>query len=365
MKTVIEDVLETYDYGRPCWDVVVPARDIHRMWKHGLIKIDPENQRGKNNVTQKEVYKKEKVERWARELQEGTAVFGQLTWNFRPEETKVYFDNKNRQFIIESGAATLPDSGHRHRAIALAVESVAQGSDFDIAQKFSIRIWHVGADEEPKIFYWMNQEGDKADATRSKWLHQKTMGEKLAQALVRSSPFLGRDNVETVTNSLSKKNPRLAAFNTFSVACETSWNDIADGELEAVSEYLCSFWEHLVEVRPELQRLDQPARQKWREESISVAAIAIHGYMGLARRIYDGDFDFSPLEALNTQVKVGRTAVDFFSFENPIWRERGIVSMGKNDNYTIRNALQTRREVIRLLAEQTGVAPEQNEAAAE
>jgi hypothetical protein len=58
--------------------------------------------------------------------------------------------------------------------------------------------------------------------------------------------------------------------------------------------------------------------------------IAIRVYLGIARRLYDGDYAFSPLEALKEEVKVGKARVDFFGFENPMWTERGIVGLGKN-----------------------------------
>src|SRR5713101_4255883 len=241
MKTIIEKVLVSHDYGHEVYDVTMPARDIHQMYKHGLLIVDPGHQRGKNTVTGREVFKTEKVERWAKQLLADKAVFGQLNWNFRPEETKAYYSPENDQFIIEHGSATLPDSAHRHRAIFAAVESIAKGSNYDLEMPFSVRIWRVPAEEENDIFYGMNQEGDKADATRSKWLTQKNMGQQIAAAVVRTSLHLGEGNVETVTNTLSVKNPRLAGFNTFSVAFERAWPDIPEADLDKAVKWFISF----------------------------------------------------------------------------------------------------------------------------
>jgi hypothetical protein len=170
------------------------------------LAIDPEHQRGKNTVTGKSVLKEEKVKRWARELQEDTAIFGQLTWNFRPDESDVAFEadheNKNHgTLVIREGTATLPDSVHRHHAITRAVESVASGSSFHPDRRFSLRIWRVPVEFENTIFYAMNMEHDKADSTRSKWLAQKNIGQMIAREIVRRSPHLGEGNVETVTNT--------------------------------------------------------------------------------------------------------------------------------------------------------------------
>jgi hypothetical protein len=81
-----------------------------------------------------------------------------------------------------------------------------------------VRIWRVSEEFENKIFYATNMEHDKPDATRSKWLSQKNVGQQIARDVVRGSLHLGEGNVETVTNTVSSKNHRLAAFNTFASA---------------------------------------------------------------------------------------------------------------------------------------------------
>src|SRR5438876_11264811 len=96
METRIEDVVVTRDGGYDCWDTTISAREIARSFKYGLLAIDPAHQRGKNTVTEKYMLKKEKVDRWARELQEDKAIFGQLTWNFRPESSNISFEADDR-----------------------------------------------------------------------------------------------------------------------------------------------------------------------------------------------------------------------------------------------------------------------------
>jgi len=361
MKSIIEDVLVSHDCGQEVYEVVTTARDIHQMYKHGLLVIDPSRQRGINTVSNKEVVKKEKVDRWTSALIKDEAVFGQLSWNFRPDESKTYYDPDKKQFVIEHGTATLPDSAHRHRAIFQAVESVAKGSSFDLNMKFSVRIWRVPADMENDIFYFMNQEGDKADATRSKWLAQKNSGQKIAATVVRRSKHMTEANVETVSNTLSAKNPRLTAFNTMSVAFETSWSDIAEDKIESVADWFCDWWEHLVEVRPELGKLSLAERQKVRKESIVASALAIHGLIALARRFYDDHAGFEQLAPLADPVDIDGKQVDLFSVQNPQWLELGILvpSTAKGGtSLTVRNALQTRRVMADTLAAKLGLLPQ-------
>jgi len=335
---------------------------VAKAFKHGLITIDPAHQRGKNSVTGKYMLKEEKVQRWARQLQEDTAIFGQLTWNFRPETSDVFFepdsdDPAHGTLVLRDGSATLPDSVHRHKAIDLAVGSIAHGSKFNPERRFSLRIWQVPEAYEDQIFYAMNMEHDKADATRSKWLAQKSPGQLLAREIVRRSPHLGEANVKTVTNNLSVKNPRLAAFNTLSSGFEEAWSDIAAEDMEHVISWFLKFWDKLVGVLPGLRRLSLPERQKCRRESLVGWAIAIQGYIRLARHFYDEKLDLSLLEKLAEKHRgpAGKE-YDLFYWSNPLLQKAGIVVPAVTKSgvtkLVVRNSHQTRRAMAGVIAAQ-------------
>lgn len=361
METSIRNVVVTRDGGHECWDTTISAREIAKAFKNGLIEIDPHHQRGVNNVTGQYQMNMEKVQRWTRQLQEDSAIFGQLTWNFR-EDSEVRFvpseagDNAFGSLVID-GTAYLPDSAHRHYAIKEAVNSVAHGSSFDPDRRFSLRIWRVPEEFENDIFYAMNMEHDKADATRSKWLAQKNKGQKIARELVRQSPHLGDGNVETVTNTLSIKNPRLAAFNTLASGFEEAWEDIDDAD--AAIEWLLEYWDKLATVVPELRKLSLPDRQRARKHSIAGWAIAIQGYIRLARQIHDGGYDLSILDKLSEPEEVDGERISFFSWENPKLQRAGIlvpsVNKAGETKLTARNSHQTRRAMADVLAEKIGI----------
>lgn len=345
----IPEALESHDMGHDVYDVVLDAQSIHRMWTNGLLRIDDDLQRGVNSTTGKQVFKKEKVDRWTEQLLKDEHVFGQLTWNYRPEETDVEYDPETRTLKIGSGAATLPDSAHRHRAIVQAVDSVSRGSSFDPTMRFSVRIWRVPSDAEAKIFYGMNQEGDKADATRSKFLMQRNVGQRIARDLVRRNRFLGEHNVETVTNSLAAKNPRLMAFNTLAVACEQSFADIAESEIAGLVDFLDEFWTALVGVRSELDVLPAHERQNVRKTLLSGTALAMHGYIGLAKHMRQEGVPFSALDALAPEAD----GEDFLRMDDAKWQSLGLVTpstskTGKT-NLGTRNAIQTRRVMAETL----------------
>lgn len=276
-------------------------------------------------------------------------------------------DNANRgTLIIKDGAAYLPDSVHRHHAIKRAVDSVAHGSNFNPDRRFSLRIWRVHEEFENQIFYAMNMEHDKADATRSKWLAQKNAGQKIAREVVRRSPHLGEGNVETVTNTLSIKNPRLAAFNTLSSGFEEAWADIAPEDVDQVVVWFVEFWDKLVEVLPELGRLPLLQRQRSRKESLVGWAISIQGYIRLARRFYDEGYNLSLLDDLREpELEPDGTGYNFFAWTNPVFQRAGIivpaVRKGGEKRLTARNSHQTRRAMADVLAEKVGL-PSRSEA---
>ena len=347
----IPHALESHDMGHDVYDVVLDARSIHRMWTNGLLRIDDELQRGVNSTTGKQIFKKEKIDRWTEQLLRDEHVFGQLTWNYRPDESEVEYDSQTRTLNIGSGVATLPDSAHRHRAIVQAVESVARGSSFDPTMRFSVRIWRVPSDAEAKIFYGMNQEGDKADATRSKFLMQRNIGQRIARDLVRRNSFLGEQNVETVTNSLAAKNPRLMAFNTLAVACEQSFSDVSEEELPELLDFLDEFWTALVGARPELGLLASHRRQEVRKTLLSGSALAMHGYIGLAKHMRKHEIPITALAELAPEPD----GEDFLALDNPHWQQLGLVTpstskTGKT-NLGTRNAIQTRRVMAEALIE--------------
>jgi hypothetical protein len=362
LQTSIENVFRTEDGPYECYDAVVTAHDISQLYKTGFLKLDDDRQRGIDSVTGKRIVDEEKVEKWAEQLVSGEAYLGQLSWNFRKDETALEYDENTRSLKIGAGTATIPDSGHRHLALLKAAESAGRGSSFKLNRKVSVRIYNVPASEENRIFYAMNQEGKKADPTRSKWLH-RLGATKIAGALAEQCPSL-KDNVDTIRDRLSKKNPRLCAFNTLSGAFETYWADCNPEEeaaFKATVDFVAQFWNKLASVRPELARLDIARRKRVRENLLVDSALAISAYVAIARKMYDLHVDLSRLEKLGQPVTISvktpageeQREVDLFSRENPNWEQIGILvpSAKKSGEkvFTLRNARQTREAMLKTI----------------
>lgn len=355
-----KNVVKTLDGGQVCYDTTIPAREIAEMMAYGRLLVDYDHQRGRDTVTGKPKLDNARVERWTHDLIEGTAIFGQLTMNYRPESSEVTFvpdhDNPDHGTLIVEGPAFLPDSMHRCEAVKKAVESIAKGSTFDPTRRFSLRIWNSAAHFEDNIFYAMNQEHQAADATRAKYLSPHGIGQKLARQIMGACLLLDETNVETVSNTLSVKNHRLMAFNTLSAAFEKWWDDIDEADLDKAAAYFIVFWTKLVTVLPDLGKLSLAKRQKSRKDSIVAWAVPIHGYVALARRFYDENLDVRLLD------RIADPAI--YAWDNPELQAAGIITPAVNKKgetkLTMRNSHQTRRAMFDFLVAKCDLTAEPN-----
>lgn len=362
MNITIDDVVLTEDGGKPCYDVALQAREIHRLLKFGFLQIDDERQRGRDTVSDKPVIKQDKIERWTEQLIEGTAYLGQLTWNVRPEngDPGIKYDPDSKRLTLSAMQAFLPDSAHRHKAIEGALESVARGSEFNVNRKVSVRIYNIDADEEPTVFYAYNQEGEAADEGRSKWLKPQDHA-RLAREFVVRCESLGEKNVDTVRDRLSKKSYRLASFGTISRAIEDGWNWNADElqnpvHFDTALTYLIDFWNRLVTVLPELGFHSLSERKAIRENLLVDNALAINAYMKIAYWLYDNQLPLDTLDALTKKMVYRKNGVeteyDLFDRQNPVWQDVGLMVQQptkKGQKLNLRNARQTREAMYVVL----------------
>ena len=359
LQTYLDDVLLTRDGPWECYDAVVTATDIAELYRTGFLRVDPDRQRGIDPVSGKQVIDAKKIEVWTDELISGTAIFGELSWNLRLPESEIQYDAAQRRLRIVRGGATIPDSWHRHKSILQACESASRGSGFDLLRRFSVRIYHVSAEDEARIFYALNQEGRPADPTRSKWLYPKETSARIARELVRRSSHLGAENVDTVRDRLSRRNPRLAAFNTLANAIGSAWPDVEPTEEADVLAYLLAYWDALVAVLPDLGRLDLASRRSVRESSLLDSGVAIHAYVRLARRMHAARTPFPALARLAEPVDGMDGPMPFLSRANPEWARRGVLIPSRRRDGSVdlalRNARQSFEAMADAFAERVGV----------
>lgn len=105
----------------------------------------------------------------------------------------------------------------------------------------------------------------------------------------------------------------------------------------------------LVAARPELDVLASHERQEVRKMLLSGSALAMHGYVGLAKHMRK---EHIPMTML-TELAPEPDGDDFLRLDNPHWQELGLVmpstSKTGKTNLGTRNAIQTRRVMAEAL----------------
>jgi hypothetical protein len=338
LQKVVQNANLTQDGGRYCWDVVMTVREIVEFYKQGFVDVDPEHQRGVDPDTRKLMLRPEKVNSWAAALvSEDDAYLGQLTWNFDRTRGNLLeaYDEATRRLIVKYPADVV-DGYHRLMAIIQAAADDPKILD----RLVSVRFYNVHKDEENRIFHFYNEQGRKADRTRSLWLYPTTTAQKLAKQLVQTVPTFGA-NVDVLQDRMSKKNARLCTFNTLCQAFdhnfkEKQWSD-------ADLDFFTRFWAALVAARPELAKLDISTRREVRAKSLVDSAIAIHGYVTVACLMHRaGNDDFSILAKL-ADLSFDRT--------NPMWEAHAVTFRTRTKKGEERLSVAARRQTREVMAD--------------
>jgi hypothetical protein len=86
----------------------------------------------------------------------------------------------------------------------------------------------------------------------------------------------------------------------------------------------------------------------------------IYGLIGAMSTMYDDHID--PDEAFG-RIATSEGGEDIFSFDNPVWRQNGVVAPSGSDQkkMTTRNSFPARRAAIRILHKEMGLSTEESE----
>lgn len=310
---------------------------------------------------------KRKVERWVEELLNNNAVMGNLSIRLDPSTTEYEVERDEEgdySLTIWAGHFdTAVDSQSRITAILRAARNDL--GSFRRDTKFATRIWIADKDLAARVGSDYNTRGDKVNDTAAKFAYQDGPEKRIARALLGDSPHLGIDNIEVLKNTVSASSSKLVAFNTLTQAMENNWHgDPVNASEEALqAKFLVDFWDALVTVRREFGRLGKTERQALRGSSMAGTALSVHGVIAVADAVYRQRLDPSQvLPALAEPVYIGGEALDYFSYENPIWTKIGaLVPATDSDGsqrLTLRMSFQTRKSVAEELLRRVGVVEE-------
>jgi hypothetical protein len=349
----IEAVRAVDDAGSVHFETVMTGAYIRDLVDSGLLKltgnIRPDHMEGQRM----RMKTKRKIETWARELLQNDAVIGNISIRLDPRSSKWEVDEEEGQtdLLVDRGEFDCGiDSLSRIKAILKAAKSPA--GTFNQATRFQVRIWIAERELANRVAMVYNTRGDKVNDSTAKYAYQETAEQRIARALMMESEHLGQDNVEVLTNTVSASSHKLVAFNTLSQAVETFWtaDPVNAAEEKEQAAFLVGFWDELVSVRPEFGRLTKSQRQAYRGTSIAGTALSIHGMVAVANAMWEGDLEVAgALKKFAEQVSVDGRMVDYFSYDNPIWTDLGVlVNARDKDGGTKKNlrmSFQTRKAV--------------------
>ena len=297
----------------------------------------------------------------------------QLMWNLRAGQTTWAYLVDAKELRVYQGVATRPDTNHRHHAVIRYQRkfldwientgSTTMGT-YNPNRQYGLVIYTDDFQGEAHRFYVYNFKGWRVSTSTAHYIESKTripaIHAKLARELMERSGILTLQNVEIVSNQLSRNSAKMLTFGTLTEALRTAYPALTETEYTETLEYFLKFLEQLNKVRPqEVAVLSVAQRQKVRDESVADQAVMWHGYLQLAAWLKQNDpnqwrdrllvfaapFEYKRPDGLTW-------SGDLFSRNNPLWSDRSILIPGKtgkrvvNNKDAKRSAFATLRDVV-------------------
>lgn len=301
----------------------------------------------------------DRVDEIARKILENKLYGGSLAWNLRRGEVRHYYDPIRRVLHILEGKPTIPDSNHRHQGMLKVAKLVRErGYSFDVnSYDFPLLIEILDLPGESALFYEYNQLGKPANPTRSRYINQANLHNALASQLVEASVLRG--HVELVTNNISRSSTKVATFNTISKGVEHGFPELDESNFDGIKEFLVSYLNRLVTIRPEAGYLELSARKKVRDSSIGDTGLIFYTYVRLAGDLYsytDWPDRLSKLGESCRFMEGGEVKWDgdLMDRKNPVWQETVLVRT-KSGGLSVANRTDSRKHAHEVLRRVVGL----------
>lgn len=367
-------------YGSKYYSVDLTVREIGGHIETRRIYVDGRAQRGQKDANtlpvpeycladdtpKGYVVEKDRVTEMVQAMESGTLFGGTLTWNLRPGESHWHYDENSKTLVISSDSRVyLPDSHHRHLSIKVALSAIRENRLQPAVgtKAFTINIYTMPVPGEMQLFYEYNVLGKAADATRAQFLAQTDPISKVIRELISRAPLA--QNVETVTNLLSKSSARMVTFRTLHDAIRDARKGglgKADDEVAFYSQYFGM----LAKVRPELGLLSVYERNRIRGSSVVDQAVMFYAYVAVAEYLREELESATTPEAMEQVWTrwsgiLGRlrgatdAGVDFFDRKNPVWKEKGVLRMSRAGTLVVTNNRDTRAAAYDVVVARLGL----------
>jgi hypothetical protein len=323
----------------------------------------------------KEFLREAEIESMMEDIAKNQFECPNLMWNLRAAECIWVYLTKRKELRVYQGVATRPDTNHRHHAIIRFhkkyLDWVQMTESTDMAgynpnREYALILYTDDYQQEAHRFFVYNFLGWRVSTSTAHYIESKTsspaLHAKLARMLMERSGILGVDNVEILSNHLSRNSAKMVTFGTLHDGLKLAYPGLSDDEVEETLDYLVKFLEQLHKARPdELGLVSVAQRKKVRDASLADQAVMWAGYLRLAAWLIEnwpdgwqqaiqnlGGTTFRYRRADGTVLWTG----DLFSRNNPVWLDRGVLAPGKNGLRVInsRPGRQAAFEILKAVA---------------
>ncbi len=332
---------------------------------------DPQIQRGVKETkgARKEFLREKQIEAMMKDIEANCFECPQLMWNLRAGETIWVYVQELRQLRLYEGVATRPDTNHRHHAIIrlhqrylrwIAETGSEKMGSYNPERAYGLVICTDDFQGEARRFCVYNFLGWRMASTTARYIESKTQSpnthSRLARELMERSSVLGTANVEILSNQLSKHTAKMLTFGTLVDSLRMAFPDLTEESYSEALDYLVEFIGELSRVRPnEIALLSVAQRQKVRESSLAHHPATWQALMRLATWLREQKEEnwkarLQVLAKAYTYALKGQPQTcDLFSFQNPIWLERGVLAPGKRGVPYVVNNQRSRQVAFELL----------------
>ncbi|WP_170270438.1 DNA sulfur modification protein DndB [Heliorestis acidaminivorans] len=338
IKFIAHNVLTLNDDG---YISVMNAEKLREYWVSGVIKYNPEIQRG------------EKVVKRRNKKEETVPVFSRTNINkiaermkagkYKPDTIILNIMNDGAEKIavvdgtltVESGNVEVLDGQHRLRAL----ERVGEAAE-NIVEPFPVMILNLSKEKAQDAFYQFTQ-GSKISKTRAEYLNNdQGKYENLIAKEILSSSDLGK-YVEVVKNNVSKNDKKaVVTFSTIVAAIQSSLRYMQisiDGKNEAkeIANFFVRYCDVLVSVIEEIRNPEK--RLEGRDDSLICENFTFYGYVAVGAYLYQNH--------RNDWERFVSNLLDMdYRKDSPLWESK-IVRKGK-EKYSIVNSSDSRNYLI-------------------
>jgi len=164
-----DEIYETFapasradDGGHVCYVISLPVHRLHTLVKSGVVRLDRLSCGRKARSQRKlDPTDEERIAEWRMGLlSEQKPFLGGLTWNVRPDGSGTIEYIPRERTLRIAGFIDVPDSVRRHAALVEAYDAAKRGGNFDPRYRVSICVYHLGREEEARLFAQLNRVHD-------------------------------------------------------------------------------------------------------------------------------------------------------------------------------------------------------------